>query len=146
MSSILYTVIALAVFSVILCVLVFWLLQRQRRLRSRLNALHEEVRDVASDASVGRRLHVNEDEDLEPINSTINQSTLRCPWCERERAAATRPMVRTLRRRIARSHLDPQRAHLVCQQQRRCIARCRPATVDRQASHRFAQTGLPRFV
>ena len=50
-----------------------WLWRRQRSLRGELSRLYAEVRDVASDASVGRRLGRAGEKTLAPINETINQ-------------------------------------------------------------------------
>ncbi|MFK8052963.1 MAG: EAL domain-containing protein [Woeseiaceae bacterium] len=69
--NIVYVILALLV--VALLAVCAWLWRRQSGLRGQLQALHEEVQDVASDASVGRRLQPAPEDDLAPINQTINQ-------------------------------------------------------------------------
>lgn len=73
MSSHNIIIVAMVAISALLLVACLWLWRRQRGLRGQLQALHREVQDVASDASVGRRLQAPPQQELQPINDTINQ-------------------------------------------------------------------------
>ncbi|MEM6817391.1 MAG: EAL domain-containing protein [Pseudomonadota bacterium] len=63
----------LATIVVVLSIVLVLNLRRSRHLRSRVHALPEQLREVASDASVGRRLDAADDDALAPLHTTLNQ-------------------------------------------------------------------------
>ncbi|MEM8547674.1 MAG: PAS domain S-box protein, partial [Pseudomonadota bacterium] len=63
---------ALVLVAAVVMVAIGWFALRARRLARSLEAWHDDVREVASDASVGRRLTVQSDE-LVPLSRTVNQ-------------------------------------------------------------------------
>lgn len=63
----------LATVVVALSVVLFIVVRRSRRLRDDVQRLPEQVREVASDAAVGRRLGNAEIHDLAPLHTTVNQ-------------------------------------------------------------------------
>lgn len=73
LSQINIVVVVLLILSMLLVAACSFLWARQRRMRGQLQALHDEVQDVASDASVGRRLQAQPEQELAPINDTINK-------------------------------------------------------------------------
>ncbi|MEN7344091.1 MAG: EAL domain-containing protein [Pseudomonadota bacterium] len=91
MSAVYNSVVVVMIAAVLLLAgICVYLWRRQRGLRGQLRALHDEVREVATDASVGRRLQSSTEGDLQPINETINQ--LFDALGEKETALAERDM------------------------------------------------------